>query len=257
MGWKILACAMLALAARASAEVATPPAPAPAVQDSDAVPVEEWPTPAVAVEAMTNTPGLRAQHSDLFAFNMDIATMGAVALSDAILTMNVKPEGFTLPVTLEDPMIFGEYDAAAKKFRLTMNGGGTLAEVAMELPARPVRITMLQRNQLIFMVVDPKNGHGTIYHVARLRFRVRLPRAAWYALCPETTVDMGGQKLDVGRLNGGWEVEALDRLGPIEVRGLSPTGAPFRHRYVVDPQKLQDQLKEHLDALCKAQKPRA
>ncbi len=191
---------------------------------------------------------MKAELGNGFIFDLDFQTIGALVMADVSAGLTVKPAGLVLPFDGPKPMLVPKYDAAAKTLEIRLGTGGTLSSTRLELRAdRATRVCLRQRNQVALFVIPPDGSSCTLAWCGRLAYRLRLMDAERYRLCRDVSVAMGTRELKVQDLVDGLKVEGLDELADIVVKGRTPLGKAFEHRYKADGEKLADAVGQVMD----------
>lgn len=208
-------------------------------------------TPAVAVLRIDAPPAVRVfaanarfkfEGREAIGFDLDAATLGALALADVAARLQTQPPGMTLAFDAPDSPLRVEFDPDARRLRVLLAAGGELASVPFEPAPRPMRVCLRQRDQIALFLIPAKGGVSPLTWTGRLDYRLLLSDADRYLLCREVRATMGRRTLQKSEILQGIVLDNLDEAAAIRVEGLSPTGVPFAHEYPFDVKALEDRV---------------
>jgi hypothetical protein len=208
-------------------------------------------TSAVAVLRIDAPPAVRVfaanarfkfEGREAIGFDLDAATLGALALADVAARLQTQPPGATLPFDAPESPLRVEFDPDARRLRVLLAAGGELASVPFDPAPRPMRVCLRQRDQIALFLVPAKGGVSPLVWTGRLDYRLMLPDTDRYLLCREVRATMGPRTLQKAEVLQGIVLDNLDEAAAIRVEGLSPTGAAFAHEYPFDVKALEDRV---------------
>lgn len=208
--------------------------------------------PALRVD--TAAPRFRFDGSGDVAFHLDAATVGALGMADAVLRVRMAPPEVSLPVgevgTSNAPgALVVEWQPTAARIEVRL---GPIRIASADLPpgARPRRVVLRHRDLLALLTLPPEGGLATWVWTGRISCTVVLPEASQYLLCRELSAVAGDRRLSREEVLAGIRWDPIDRIAPVRIEGLSPTGETFVHEYALDPGEIDARIERALGALA-------
>lgn len=180
-----------------------------------------------------------------FAFDLDFAMQGALALADRSIDLSTQPKGLRLSLEEPKPMLGVQTGDGELKFVL---GGDSKAQITNSIKIEPGKIPfkllVRQLDQLALYVIstDMKNVLQVWY--GTVDYKIKLRSADIYELCENVEVRVGEKKFEPKDLPKGLVLDHLDELGDIVIKGLDPQKKPFVHRYTFDLTSTESRLNE-------------
>ncbi|MCK5803303.1 MAG: hypothetical protein KAI66_10745 [Lentisphaeria bacterium] len=150
--------------------------------------------------------------------------------------LSTLPVNCTLSFSSPKPVLNTAYDSEKNAIQVLLHTS-VLTSMKMRV-TKPLCVLFGQRDQLAVFRFTSKGGAGELIWLGKLDYRLRLPPTIDYTLCQDLTITMGERTLTQKELAEGVTVDCVDQFSDVLVRGQSPMGKPFVHRYEIDAKKL-------------------
>ncbi|MCX7817746.1 MAG: hypothetical protein N2652_00785 [Kiritimatiellae bacterium] len=191
---------------------------------------------------------------------LDAATLGAVAMADAVTELPASVAAARLPLpevgSVGEPgTLRADWSPSERKIAFYV---GTIPLVTNEVPEGIAsgRLLLWHLDRLALLALPKTGGRAIWIWSGGVRFLLQLPDAEQYFLCSLQEAMLGGRPVEKTDLLGGISLERLDAAGDVTVSGISPKGQPFRHRHLIDSRDLEARVQRALIALNRGLKVR-
>lgn len=180
-----------------------------------------------------------------FAFDLDFAMQGALALADRSISLSTQPKGLRLGLEEPNPMLVVRTGAGELKFALAGDSKAQITNsIKIDEGKVPFKLLVRQLDQVALYAISPDLKNVLQVWCGKVDYKIKLRSADIYELCENVEVRVGERKFEAKDLPGGLVLDHLDELGDIVIKGLDPQKKPFLHRYTFDATSVEPRLNE-------------